>query len=142
MRVAVPAYVLMIIVFSATVTVAGDPKARATYGLSPHTETADCSVCHVASSETLRSWFAFGSTKKQLKGDLNDICQRCHGSNFGHATGKRTTVNHAGLPLASDDTVTCATTCHDMHIRSKDQKQQFYHLRLPFDSLCISCHDK
>ena len=136
------ANLLSIIIFSATVSVAGDPKALATFGPSPHSESSDCSVCHIAPAEKLRSWFVFVSTKKQLKNDLNEVCQHCHGSNFGHATGKKTSVNHAGLPLAGDGTVTCATTCHNMHIRSEDQKQQFYHLRLPIDSLCISCHDK
>lgn len=133
---------LMTMIFLANASYAGDPKALANFGPSPHSETADCSVCHVASLEKLQGWFVFDSTKKQLKNDSNEICQRCHGPNFGHATGKKTSLNRAGLPLSTNDTVTCAMTCHDMHILSDDKKQQFYHLRLPINSLCVSCHDK
>jgi hypothetical protein len=124
---------------------AGDTKARAKFGPTPHSETGKCSVCHVLSAESLRSPLVMGSassSKRQLKYNLNEVCRRCHGSNFGHATGKKTEQNTANLPLGADDTITCATTCHNMHVRSDDFKQQSYHLRLPFDSLCVSCHDK
>lgn len=129
------------VVISGELCASGDQKARAKYGASPHSDAGDCTLCHVAPLKTLRGWFVFGSTKRQLKDDLVEVCKKCHGSGFGHAVGKKTPLNHEGLPLAGDGTVTCATTCHNMHIRTEDQKQQFYHLRLPFDSLCISCHD-
>lgn len=121
---------------------AGDSLARAKYGESPHSSNGDCSLCHVIPVEKLHSWFVFTSTKRQLKGGPVEVCQKCHGSGFGHATGRRTSQNHSKLPLNDDDTITCATTCHQMHIRAEDPKQTFYHLRLPVDSLCISCHDK
>ncbi len=121
--------------------------------VSPHSDTGDCAICHVASADKLRSWFAFGSTKRELKDDLNHLCQKCHtiepvdadgslGVGIGHATGKKTTVNQHNLPLASDGTITCATTCHNMHVTSDDDRQQQKHLRLPINSLCVSCHDK
>ncbi|MSN26265.1 MAG: cytochrome C [Geobacter sp.] len=120
---------------------AGDKTASEKFGASPHTETGDCTICHLYSAETLRSWFVFGSTKKLLNGNLNEVCRNCHGSGFGHGVGKKTKVNHANLPLNHDGEITCATTCHDMHVRTEDQKQKYFHLRRPFDSLCISCHD-
>lgn len=121
---------------------AGDVAARAKYGESPHSGSGDCSLCHVVPAEELSSWFVFTSTKRQLKGGPVEVCQKCHGSGFGHATGRRPAQNHANLPLEDDNTITCAKTCHNMHIRAEDPKQTFYNLRLPVDSLCISCHDK
>lgn len=120
---------------------------------NPHSESGDCSVCHVASVDKLRGWFVFGSTKKELKDDLNTVCKKCHtvqisspdgliGVGVGHATGKKTSINHKNLPLASDGTITCAITCHNMHVISDDRHQQLKHLRLPANSLCISCHDR
>jgi len=141
MKITVFIALLTIAGLSATDSTARDIKALA-FGPNPHSENADCSVCHVAPAEKLQSWFTFTSTKKKLKTDLNEVCERCHGRNFGHSVGKKPALNRAALPVAGDDTITCATTCHDMHIRSADQKQQFYHLRLPFDSLCVSCHNK
>lgn len=121
--------------------VAADIAARAKFGASPHSDNGDCTICHVYTAETLRGWFVLGSTKRQLKDDLVVVCSKCHGSDFGHAIGKKTTVNHSGLPLNGKGEITCAITCHNMHIRTEDQKQTFYHLRLPFDALCVSCHD-
>ena len=121
--------------------IAGDKAARAKYGASPHSDSGDCSLCHVSSVEALRGWFVFDSTKRKLKDGPVEVCKKCHGLGFGHATGKRPVVNHAELPLSDDGTINCATTCHNMHIRAEDPKQTFYHLRLPFDFLCISCHD-
>lgn len=120
---------------------ADDLKARAKYGASPHSDSGDCGLCHVASAEILRSWFVFGSTKRKLTRNPVEVCSKCHGMEFGHGIGRKPSVNHASLPLAGDGTITCATTCHSMHIRSDDSKQTFYHLRQPVDSLCISCHD-
>lgn len=119
---------------------------------SPHSDSGDCGICHVASAEKLRSWFAFASTKREMKDDLNHLCQKCHtvqistpegalGIGVGHATGKKPSVNHQNFPLGPDGTITCATTCHDMHVQSKDMHQQRKHLRVPAKSLCISCHD-
>ena len=121
---------------------AGDNIARTKYGVSPHSDSGDCTLCHAFPAEKLRSWFALGSTKRKLKDGPVEVCKKCHGLDFGHGIGRCTAVNHAKLPLADDGTITCATTCHSMHIRTEDPKQTFLHLRLPFDSLCISCHDK
>jgi len=126
----------------AAVCHAGDPAARAKYGNSPHSDSGDCTLCHVARLEKLRSWFAFASTKREMRDGPVEVCQKCHGSGFGHATGSATAVNNAALPLAVDGTITCATTCHQMHIHTDDPQQTFYRLRLPADSLCLSCHDK
>lgn len=130
------------VLFSVGCCDAGDKNARAKYGKSPHSNHGDCNLCHLVTAEKLRSWFVFGSTKRRLREGPVEVCRKCHGSEFGHATGRRTAVNTAKLPLAVDDTVTCAMTCHDMHINTEDSKQTFYHLRLPVDSLCTSCHDK
>lgn len=126
----------------AAVCHAGDPAARAKYGNSPHSDSGDCTLCHVAPPEKLRSWFAFASTKREMRDGPVEVCRKCHGSGFGHATGSTPAVNHTALPLAADGTITCATTCHQMHIHTDDPQQTFYRLRLPADSLCLSCHDK
>lgn len=119
---------------------------------NPHDEAGDCTVCHVASPDTLRSWFTFSSTKRELKDGPNRVCEKCHKIEpipggalwvgIGHATGKKTSVNHSKLPLAPDGTVTCATTCHDMHLGAGEKQQLLKHLRLPVNMLCISCHDR
>jgi len=119
--------------------------------VSPHSESGDCSICHVAPVDRLRSWFAFGSTKREMKYDLNQMCKKCHtieplpedslGVGIGHATGKKPAVNKQNFPLATDGTITCATTCHNMHITSDDRHQQSMHLRRPANSLCLSCHN-
>lgn len=119
---------------------------------NPHTESGDCGICHVASVEKLRSWFTFGSTKRKMKVDLNQMCQQCHtiepthaggffGTGVGHATGKPTKLNRVGLPLAEDGTITCATTCHNMHVKSDDIHLQTNLLRINVNSLCLSCHN-
>lgn len=120
---------------------AADRAAREKYGSSPHRDDGDCTVCHVYPAEKLKGWFVLDSTRRKLKADLVELCVRCHGTGFGHAIGKKTPLNHSGLPLGKFGEITCATTCHDMHVKAEDQKQNFYHLRMPFDSLCISCHD-
>lgn len=116
-----------------------------------HSDTGDCSVCHVAPEARLRGWFVFGSTKREMKDDLNTLCLKCHkvepvpdgslGIGIGHATGKKTAINHNKLPLSSDGTINCATTCHNMHVTSDNLFQQRRHLRLPDNSLCAACHD-
>jgi hypothetical protein len=110
---------------------------------NPHTGKGDCSICHVASVNELRSWFVFGSTKRRLTKDRIALCQQCHGISFGHGIGKKPVMNRASLPLNADGTVNCAVTCHDMHINeSEDAAQLRMHLRLPHVKLCFSCHDK
>lgn len=138
--------IMTVIVLSADVCRADEVR------INPHSDTGDCTVCHVASADKLRSWFTFGSTKRELKDDLNKICQKCHivqitspdgmlGIGIGHATGKKTKLNRASLPLAGDGTINCAITCHNMHVTSDDRQQQLKHLRLPSNSLCVSCHN-
>lgn len=118
--------------------------------ISPHSDAGDCAICHVAPEGKLRGWFVFGSTKREMKADLNQLCLRCHtvepthaggffGVGIGHATGKKPAVNHENLPLASDGTITCAITCHNVHVTSDDR--QLKRLRLPVNSLCMSCHN-
>lgn len=137
---------ITVLILSSAVSAASDVT------VSPHSDSGDCSVCHVASVDKLRSWFTFGSTKRELKGDLNNICQRCHDVQIdspdgmlvigiGHATGKKTALNRADLPLDGSDKINCATTCHNMHIKSEDPHQQRKFLRLPSNSLCVSCHN-
>jgi predicted CXXCH cytochrome family protein len=117
-----------------------------------HSDSGDCAICHVASKDTLRGWFVFGSTKRELKEDHNQICLKCHtvepthaggslGVGKGHATGKKPSLNRKNLPLSSDGTVNCATTCHNMHNSSEDKAVQARHLRLPVNDLCYSCHN-
>ena len=120
--------------------------------INPHSETGDCTVCHVASADKLRSWFAFGSTKRAMKDDLNQLCKKCHTIEpipggalwvgIGHATGKKPRVNHKNLPLASDGTITCAITCHNMHGDPNDGHPSPKFLRDNITALCQSCHDR
>lgn len=142
-------YAIAFLMFLMTTSPACAEEAK----ISPHSDSGDCSICHVAPADKLRSWFAFGSTKREMKDDLNRTCQKCHtvqidtplgelGVGVGHATGKKPSVNHQNFPLAPDGTITCATTCHDMHVQSKDGHQQRKHLRAPANSLCIACHEK
>lgn len=118
---------------------------------NPHSDSGDCSVCHVASADKLRSWFAFASTKREMKDGSDQMCLQCHTIKpvpedslwvgIGHATGKKPAVNKSNLPLSAAGTITCATTCHNMHGVSDDRQQQIKHLRLPVNSLCKSCHN-
>jgi hypothetical protein len=120
--------------------------------VNPHSEGGDCAVCHVAPPDKLRGWFVFGSTKREMKADLNQLCLQCHtvkpepegslGVGIGHATGKKTAINHENLPLANDGTITCATTCHNMHVTSDNRQLHLKHLRVPANLLCVSCHDR
>ncbi len=138
---------MSLLLFSVSVSAATDEK------LNPHTDKGECTVCHVAASEKLHGWFVLGSTKREMRADLNQLCQRCHklsanhaggfaGDGSGHATGKKTAFNRLNLPLANNGTITCATTCHNIHVTSDDSHQQQKRLRLPVNSLCVSCHDK
>ncbi|MBI5482949.1 MAG: cytochrome C [Deltaproteobacteria bacterium] len=149
MRLTDPERVLMVLaaLFSlSTVSIADGGKA------GPHSDSGDCSICHVAPADKLRSWFALGSTKRELKHDLIKLCTNCHtvkpdeangiAVGVGHATDKKPETNHQNLPLSNDGTINCATTCHNMHVTADDRRQQKQHLRLPVNSLCIACHDK
>lgn len=112
-------------------------------GPNPHTDSSDCSLCHVAPVEKLRGWFVLGSTKRELVADPTALCLKCHSASFGHAGGKIPKQNLADLPLGTDGTINCALTCHNMHIKNADNNgQERLHLRLVGDSLCNSCHDK
>ncbi len=149
MRIIDPARMLMVltVLFSFCAVCAADEVK-----VSPHTDSGDCLVCHVAPADKLRSWFALGSTKRELKHDLIKVCTNCHtvkpdeangiAVGIGHATAKKPETNHQNLPLSNDGTINCATTCHNMHVTADDRRQQKQHLRLPVNSLCIACHDK
>lgn len=142
-------WVLFSVVISSTVSAffepphGGDSAAREKYGKSPHKADGDCSICHVASKEDLNSWFTFSSTKRKLVADPVKLCVRCHGTGFGHGTGKKPDINKTNLPLNSDGTITCAITCHNMHLTEfKDKGQERFYLRYDNVKLCTSCHDK
>lgn len=107
----------------------------------PHDDKGNCDICHLAPESDLRSWFTFGSTKRKLHGDYNALCLKCHNIALGHGVGKRPKTNRERLPLDGDGKIACAITCHNMHIKSDDQKQAKFHLRTPVNSLCRSCHD-
>lgn len=107
----------------------------------PHVEKGHCEVCHVASEADLNSWFTFGSTKKKLRADFNALCLQCHNIALGHGVGKPPKINREQLPLDSEGKINCAITCHNMHVKSEDQKQSRYHLRTTVDRLCQSCHE-
>jgi hypothetical protein len=136
---------MALLLLSATISFAQELK------VSPHSDNGDCAICHVAPTEKLRSWFAFGSTKREMKPDLDKICRGCHviepeqagslGVGKGHAAGKKPAINVNNLPLAKDGTINCATTCHNLHI-SSDAKPSLVHKRLRASSneLCTSCH--
>lgn len=119
--------------------------------ISPHGENGDCAICHVAPVSKLRGWFVFDSTKREMKADLDQVCLKCHtiepesedsaGIGIGHATGKKLKINRQNLPLASDGTITCATTCHNMHPGSDNPNLQRKRLRLSVNELCMSCHN-
>lgn len=122
---------------------AEDLKAQTQNIPNPHNDNGDCALCHVAPVEKLRGWFVLGSTKRQLVADPVHLCLKCHKAAFGHGIGKKPAMNRAGLPLNDDGTITCAITCHDMHITGgEDQMQMRFHMRLPVNKLCASCHNE
>lgn len=123
--------------------VAADTRAVSAGIKNPHGADSECSFCHVASADSLNSWFSFGSTKRALIADPVSLCQKCHGVDFGHGVGKKPAINRAKLPLTADGTINCALTCHDMHAKDPiDAIQKRYYLRLPPIELCASCHNK
>lgn len=110
---------------------------------NPHHGDGGCGACHVASEAELKSFFTSDGKKRSLRADLVAVCRQCHGVGFGHGVGKKPELNRASLPLAADGTITCAVTCHDMHLPDvSDRHQNRYHLRLPIERLCVSCHNK
>ncbi len=111
--------------------------------VNPHTESANCEVCHMVPEAELKSLSVPGSKMRSLRADLVTVCRQCHGVGFGHGVGKKPEMNRESLPLDTDGTITCAITCHSMHLKdATDWHQKRYHLRLPIEKLCISCHNK
>lgn len=110
--------------------------------VSPHGKSAACPSCHVEPEARLGSPLASLEEKRKLKSDFVQVCRQCHGNDFDHGVGKVPPINREQLPLDSAGKIVCAVTCHSMHIKSEDQVQDKYHLRLPYKRLCASCHDK
>ena len=110
---------------------------------NPHTGVEGCFVCHLRSAAELDQSDVPRSEKLLLRTDAVTLCTNCHGTSFGHGVGRRPAVNREKLPLDRSGFITCAMTCHDMHVkRASEPHQQNFHLRLPVDRLCTSCHDK
>ncbi len=110
---------------------------------NPHREAADCSVCHVAPEDKLKSWYTLPSTKRKLVSGANEVCLKCHTPGMGHGVGKRPDMNVNGLPLDDDGAITCATTCHNMHIRpTENVLQNRFMLRAVDPQLCLMCHTR
>lgn len=110
---------------------------------NPHSGQMHCEVCHLLPKEKLESFFTTGVMKRQLRADPVAICRACHNIRLEHGVGKVPEMNRDGLPLAKDGTITCATTCHSMHVKNPaDEQQEHYHLRLPIAKICFSCHEK
>lgn len=119
------------------------PVPAASKGVNPHGATGNCEVCHVLPEKKLKGFFTWESEKRKLRADLVALCTECHGVGFGHGVGQKPAMNREKLPLDKDGTITCAVTCHNMHQKAPaDPHQEHYHLRLPVDRLCSSCHDK
>lgn len=144
---------IVILMVSMLVAGHGKPAAAAEKNrVNPHAESGDCGICHIAAADKLGSWFTFASVKKEMKTNLNQLCLDCHsvdplhaggffGVGVGHATGKQTKLNSKKLPLAADGTITCAITCHNMHVSPGDRLLKRGLLRLPVNELCVSCHN-
>lgn len=131
---------IAVLVFAGTGRAAQDtPNTEA----NPHEDSEHCGVCHVISKEKLEGFFTSKTLKRQLRADHVALCRQCHGIGFGHGVGKKPDMNRERLPLADDGTITCATTCHSMHVKNpSDHEQEHYHLRLPVATICFSCHEK
>lgn len=111
--------------------------------VNPHSSPENCEICHLLPKEKMGDFFTSQAMKRQLRDDYVTLCKQCHGTGFGHGVGKKPDMNREGLPLADDRTITCATTCHAMHVKnSADHEQEHYHLRLSMTKLCFSCHEK
>lgn len=111
--------------------------------INPHGEGGDCSLCHLLSAKELSRLTAADAAKRRLRADFVAVCLQCHGVGFGHGVGKKPDMNRESLPLDKDGKITCAVTCHNMHLKDPlSPHQDRYHLRLPSERLCVSCHDK
>lgn len=121
----------------------GGQSVLAAEHVSPHDAQGACLSCHIAPERDLNAdRFPF-SGKKQLKYGVNGACLQCHGIDFGHGVGKKPEMNRTGLPLDGDGLIACAITCHDMHVvAAENPHQKAYHLRVPVEDLCFSCHDR
>lgn len=111
--------------------------------INPHADNVDCGICHVLPKDELLRRDVASARKDELKGGPVEVCRQCHGIGFGHGVGKKPGMNRANLPLTASGTITCALTCHNIHlVDAQDARQKQYFLRLPSDKLCYSCHDK
>jgi hypothetical protein len=136
---------IILISFSHQSIASGDSgEEQVTKKPSPHGVKGSCQVCHVETEDRLNRWslFSYGIDKKKLTLDYNALCRQCHGVDFGHGVGKSTKFNKEDLPMDMEGKITCAITCHDMHIKSDDRTQSRYHLRYEKNRLCLSCHNK
>lgn len=111
--------------------------------VNPHADTDHCGSCHILVKDDLLRNDVATIKKSELKGGPVEVCRQCHGIGFGHGVGKKPAMNRENLPLDAAGVITCALTCHDIHLaEAKDPRQKQYFLRLPSDTLCYSCHDK
>ncbi len=112
---------------------------------NPHKDE-NCVVCHIASKELLTKVVPAESEAVQrrfMRTDLIDLCSSCHRDRVSteseHSVGVPTKLNRENLPLDPQGSITCATTCHDIHTKNPGLKKGL--LRHPYDTLCLSCHD-
>lgn len=134
--------VLSVVIFPALLCAEEHSSAIPDKKLNPHAGKGNCQVCHVETEESLNAWSFFGSAKRRMKADHNAVCMQCHGMEFGHGVGKPPKANVDNLPLDEHGNIACALTCHSMHVKTNDQSQTYYHLRLPNNRICESCHPK
>lgn len=117
---------------------AGDTEATSN---NPHKSTAMCQSCHVISAHDLASADVAALKKRELRGGINEVCTQCHKVSLGHGVGKKPEMNTQQLPIGPDGAITCAITCHDMHlVKPETAVQRRYYLRVPHKKLCSSCH--
>jgi len=116
---------------------------------NPHLDRS-CNACHIADISFLDE-VAGGRAKgkravgkaKEMKGDLNMVCTACHAADDGdHAIGIVPKTNKHDLPLDSKGEMTCATTCHNVHLQpDADEEMKKGLLRMAPEKICFSCHD-
>lgn len=108
---------------------------------NPHVSSAMCESCHVITAQDLASADVAAQKKRDLRGGVNGVCTQCHKVSLGHGVGKKPEMNTQQLPVGPDGAITCAITCHDIHlVKPETAVQRRYHLRLPHRKLCSSCH--
>lgn len=111
--------------------------------VSPHGSKGSCSSCHLTAESELVADHLPLNEKRIMRNGTNGVCLQCHGIEFGHGVGKKPEMNRKALPLDGSGLITCAITCHNMHVAAMDNHhQKTYHLRLPVEELCFSCHDR